>query len=159
MAGNSTSGVDSVLVLCIGNICRSPVAERLLQRQVPRLRVASAGLQAVTGSGADGTMTLVAAKAGLPMDGHVARQFSAEIAKGFDLILVMEQGHRQMIGRQWPALLGRTMLFGQWLGADLREVTDPYLKPEAVHQAVFKQLSSAADAWARRLAPAPERAE
>ncbi len=145
--------VSSVLVVCIGNICRSPVGERLLARALPGLQVGSAGLQAVRGAPADAAMTRAALAQGLSLDGHVARQFTEDLARGADLILVMEQPHRQTIARKWPALMGRTMLFGQWLDAPARDVPDPYLQPDAVHRAVLAQLEQAAQQWAQRLSP------
>lgn len=44
---------NNILVVCVGNICRSPTAERLLQRYHPELKVESAGLGALVGKGAD----------------------------------------------------------------------------------------------------------
>ena len=46
---------NNILVVCVGNICRSPTAERLLQRYHPELKVESAGLGALVGKGADPT--------------------------------------------------------------------------------------------------------
>ncbi len=42
---------NNILVVCVGNICRSPTAERLLQRYHPELKVESAGLGALVGKG------------------------------------------------------------------------------------------------------------
>ncbi|EBZ7918787.1 protein tyrosine phosphatase, partial [Salmonella enterica subsp. enterica serovar Rissen] len=44
---------NKILVVCVGNVCRSPTAERLLKRFHPSLTVASAGLGALVGKGAD----------------------------------------------------------------------------------------------------------
>ncbi|STL53119.1 protein-tyrosine-phosphatase [Escherichia coli] len=48
---------NNILVVCVGNICRSPTAERLLQRYHPELKVESAGLGALVGKGADPTLS------------------------------------------------------------------------------------------------------
>ena len=53
---------NNILVVCVGNICRSPTAERLLQRYHPELKVESAGLGALVGKGADPTAISVAAE-------------------------------------------------------------------------------------------------
>jgi protein-tyrosine phosphatase len=52
--------VPSILVVCVGNICRSPVAEGLLRRDVAGAAVASAGLHAVVGHGTQGEMLALA---------------------------------------------------------------------------------------------------
>lgn len=44
---------NKILVVCVGNICRSPTAERLLKHYQPELTVDSAGLGALVGKGAD----------------------------------------------------------------------------------------------------------
>ena len=47
--------MKTILVLCIGNICRSPMAEALLLRALPGMTVRSAGLDAMIGEPADPT--------------------------------------------------------------------------------------------------------
>ena len=44
---------DNILVVCVGNICRSPIAEAALTQQYPNKTIDSAGLSAVVGNGAD----------------------------------------------------------------------------------------------------------
>ena len=142
---------NSILVVCVGNICRSPVGERLLRQLLPELEVTSAGIQALVGKPADKTASEVAAAHGLSLHGHEARQFSAAIGAAHDLILVMEQGHKREIARAAPQLAGRVMLFDKWTGE--RGIADPYLRPKDFHERTFAALSEAAQGWAKRLAP------
>lgn len=141
--------VGSILVVCVGNICRSPVGERILARDLPNSTVTSAGIGAVVGAPADATMSEVAQAEGLSLEGHVARQFTPEIGAAHELILVMEAGHRAEIARIAPHLLGRTMLFDQWLGG--KGIPDPYRRPIEEHRAAFSQIRSAAEGWVSRL--------
>ena len=142
---------SSVLVVCIGNICRSPLGERLLKDKLPELAVSSAGLAAVVGHGADETAAASAAEVGVSLDGHVARQLTAEIGREHDLILVMEPGHKIELSRQFPQLSGKTMLFDQWTGG--KGIADPYRHPIEFHREVRDQILPAAEAWAKRLKP------
>lgn len=103
--------ISSVLVVCVGNICRSPLGERALMKNVPRLVVSSAGLSAVVGAEADETASAVATEAGVDLGGHVARQLTLPMGQAHDLILVMEPGHRAELTKRYPQLSGRTMLF------------------------------------------------
>ncbi len=141
--------IRSVLVVCVGNICRSPLGERLLAAALPHLSVGSAGLAAVVGEGADPDAAQVALEIGLDLGGHVARQLTEDIGKAHDLILVMEPGHKEEIMRRFPQLSGRTMLFDHWLGG--RAIADPYRKPIEAHREARARISAAAAAWVERL--------
>jgi len=141
--------IGSVLVVCVGNICRSPVGERLIAQACPHLRVESAGIAALVGHAADSTTSAVAAAQGLDMRGHLARQFTPDIAAEFDLILALEKGHIRVISDQAPALSGKTMLLGQWLTPS--DIADPYRKSREFHQLVFAQITAASAVWAKKL--------
>ena len=55
---------NAILVICTGNICRSPIGERLLRRLLPAARVDSAGTCGLEGSTADSQATEIAAERG-----------------------------------------------------------------------------------------------
>ena len=141
--------IKTVLVVCVGNICRSPLGERLLQANAPHLSVSSAGIGALVGKAADTTASEVAAARNVTLDGHVARQFSAELGKAADLILVMEPGHKAQIAREMPQISGKVMLFDHWTGA--KGIADPYRKSPDFHKIVFDQIEASAKAWAVKL--------
>lgn len=141
--------IASVLVVCVGNICRSPVGERLLREALPEMSVTSAGLAAVVGAAADDTASEAAAEINLDLGGHIARQLTNEIGGAHDLILVMEPGHRAEIGRRFPQLSGRTMLFDHWTEA--KGIADPYRRPIETHRTARDLIARAAAAWAKKL--------
>lgn len=141
--------INSVLVVCVGNICRSPAGERMLAKACPALRVESAGIAALEGHAADKTMSEIATDRGLSLDGHVARQFTAEIAAEFDLILALEKGHIRVISEMAPTVSGKTMLLGQWLSSP--EIADPYRNSLEFYNLVFDQVTNACTAWATKL--------
>lgn len=147
--------VNSILVVCVGNICRSPVGERqlaaLLAARGSGIVVSSAGIGALVGQGADATAAEVAAGHGLSLEGHVARQFTRAMGAAQDLILVMEPGHRREIARSAPNLSGRVMLFDHWQGG--AGIEDPYRRSREMHEAVFARITDAAAGWAEKLAP------
>ncbi len=140
---------NSILVVCVGNICRSPVGERVLQAALPDLVVSSAGVAALVGNPADPDAASVAAERGISLDGHSARQFNAQLGASHDLILTMEPGHRAEIIRMYPQLSGKTMLFDQWSGA--KGIEDPYQLSQDVHRKILDQILVASEAWVSKL--------
>ncbi|MCC6007573.1 MAG: low molecular weight phosphotyrosine protein phosphatase [Rhodobacteraceae bacterium] len=140
-----------VLVVCVGNICRSPLGERLLHKHLEGtgIIVGSAGIAALEGHAADEDAAAVAEARGISLAGHVARQFTAEMGSAHDLILVMEPGHRTRLQQVAPQLSGRTMLFDHWTGG--QGIADPYRRSRAFHESTFDLVARAAHAWAERL--------
>lgn len=146
----------SVLVVCVGNICRSPVGERLLSTRLQDLGadviVSSAGIGALVGNPADETAAAVAAAHGIQLDGHSARQFSRQLGLDHDLILTMEPGHRREINKAAPDFSGRVMLFDHWQGG--KGIADPYNLSRQFHEEVFALINAAGTAWASKIAAA-----
>lgn len=121
----------------------------MLRAALPELKVDSAGIGALAGHAADKTALQAGAELGISLEGHVARQLTSEIGAQYDLILVMEPGHRAEIGGRWPQLSGKTMLFDQWVGG--KGIADPYRKPIEFHREIRNRIRDAASAWAARL--------
>ncbi|SFK90021.1 phosphotyrosine protein phosphatase [Shimia haliotis] len=143
--------MEKVLVVCVGNICRSPVGERVLQKMAPGLSVSSAGIAALEGHAADETAERVARDNDISLAGHAGRQFTFDLGSQADLILVMEKGHKAHITRKFPELSGKTMLFDQWAKAE--DIPDPFKRLQDFHEAVFDRIFAAASAWAKKLTP------
>ncbi|MFS7242576.1 protein tyrosine phosphatase [Serratia proteamaculans] len=140
---------DSILVVCVGNICRSPTGEHLLKQSLPAKRVSSAGLGALVGKPADATATEIANQHGLSLEGHQGKQLTAAMCREYDLILVMEKGHIDAVCRMAPEVRGKTMLFGHWLGQ--REIADPYRQSREAFEFVYRLLDESAQKWAKAL--------
>lgn len=83
-----------ILFVCTGNICRSPVAERLFSKLVPTLNVSSAGTRAVIGHPIHDHAGTVLAQLGGDPTGFSARQLTLKVASSADLILTMTRAHR-----------------------------------------------------------------
>ncbi|MDW5501020.1 low molecular weight phosphotyrosine protein phosphatase [Pseudomonas lundensis] len=140
---------DSILVVCVGNICRSPTAERLLKQHLPEKEIASAGISALVGKPADKSAIAIAQKHHLSLDQHEARQLTKEMCREYSLILVMEKGHIDAVCRLVPEVRGKTMLFAHWLGQ--KEVPDPYKKSAEAFEFVYRLLDDAAQKWVQAL--------
>ncbi|WP_426817859.1 protein tyrosine phosphatase [Winslowiella sp. 2C04] len=139
---------NSILVVCVGNICRSPTGERLLRKYLPHKNIASAGVNALSGYEADAAAINAANEHQLSLDSHCAQQLTKEMCQQYDLILVMERGHIEAVCNISPSVRGKTMLFGHWTA---QEIADPYKKSHEAFQSVYRQLDEAAKAWANKL--------
>ncbi|MFR0689854.1 low molecular weight protein-tyrosine-phosphatase [Enterobacterales bacterium AE_CKDN230030158-1A_HGKHYDSX7] len=142
---------NRILIVCIGNICRSPIAEHLLREslQGTDIAVASAGLNALVGHPIDSTALAILRRHGHHPQPHRARQLTPELVHEANLVLVMEQSHIQSVIRLAPEARGKTFLLGKWLTD--QEVPDPYRKgPEAFERA-YTLIESAVSPWGDRL--------
>ncbi|MDE1098362.1 protein tyrosine phosphatase [Klebsiella pneumoniae] len=140
---------NSILVVCTGNICRSPIGERYLRNIMPDKIIDSAGTGALVGHDADISAVKIAAKHGISLDNHKGRQFTASLGRKYELILAMEKYHIEQIGKIAPEARGKTMLFGQWINS--REIPDPYRKSEEAFAAVYKLIEQAGLCWVEKL--------
>lgn len=141
---------NNILVVCVGNICRSPSGEYLLKGLLPNKNVASAGVGALVGKPADKLACQVAAENNISLEGHQGRQLTAEMCREFDLILVMEQGHIGAVTNIAPEARGKTMLFSQWIGK--QDIPDPYRQSKEAFDHAYKLIEQSATAWAKKLA-------
>lgn len=141
--------INSILVVCTGNICRSPLAEALLRRELPQARVTSAGIGALVGNAADANAKKIAEDEGLDVSSHVARQINAEIISEHDLILVMEQGQKEWIAQRFPQAKGRVFLLGHW--SNNAEIPDPYRQSISMFQQSYGAICKHLPAWYQRL--------
>ena len=139
----------NILIVCLGNICRSPTAERIMQKKLPGHRISSAGINALAGKDADFQAIKTALKHGVIVAGHTARQLTAQMCEQADLILVMEPCQIDMVADIHPPARSKTMLFAQWLPK--KTVPDPYKQSSEMFEAVFEQLNAAADTWKTKL--------
>ncbi|HDT6086150.1 protein tyrosine phosphatase [Raoultella ornithinolytica] len=140
---------ESILVVCTGNICRSPIGERFLRQALPNKRIDSAGTGALVGHTADSSAIKIAALNDLSLEGHQGQQFTSALARQYDLILAMEKSHIEQIGRIAPEARGKTMLYGHWLGH--REIPDPYRKSEEAFTSVYQLIEQAGLLWVEKL--------
>ncbi|GLQ98749.1 phosphotyrosine protein phosphatase [Dyella mobilis] len=125
--------VQTILFVCLGNICRSPLVESVARKRLAeaglKIKVASCGTGGWhAGEQADPRMRAAAAGAGYDLGPHRARQLSLEDFERYDLLLAMDSDNmremRRMVGEE---VARRTCLFLEWARmAPPHEFPDPY---------------------------------
>ncbi|MDE1167873.1 MAG: low molecular weight phosphotyrosine protein phosphatase [Pseudomonas sp.] len=143
--------IKKVLVVCVGNICRSPTAAWLLENHVRanEIQVRSAGLAALTGQDIEPRARHVLEEQGHRPTVHQARQLTAVLVNQADLILVMERRHVQGVLTLSPEARGKVFLLGNWQAR--REIADPYGQGRAAFVHAYHLIEQAVSAWALRL--------
>jgi len=139
--------VNRILTVCVGNVCRSPIAEVLLRDRLVNksIIVESAGLAALTGDPIDPLAESLLAEHGLTGKAHVARQINRPLIDAADLVLAMEKEHVDVILAFAPSALGKTFLLGKWQGNI--EIPDPYRQPRPAFLQAYRLIDHAVDKW------------
>jgi protein-tyrosine phosphatase len=129
---DSTSGVVEldVLVVCVGNVCRSPLAERLLALRLRQLlgtgadavRVSSAGVLALVGSPMDQLAGAQLRRLGGDPEGFVATQWDASMSSRADLVLTATRDLRSRVLEDTPKAHRRTFTIPEFAALSTSDV-------------------------------------
>lgn len=141
-------------MVCLGNICRSPLADGLLLRKIKERNlnwsVDSAGTANYhIGKAPDQRMIKTAAQHGTPIDFLRARQFKPTDFQHFDLILVMDQSNYQNVIRLASSneeIKKVHFLLDYLYPGQSAEVPDPYYGTQKDFEEVYELLDKATDA-------------
>lgn len=144
--------IQNVLIVCVGNICRSPIAEILFKQRFEQAKlsvcVSSAGLGALVEYPAHDVAQELMRERGLDLYYHRARQLSPEIVFGADLILTMSTDQQKQVENNYPSTCGRVHRLGKW---GCYDVPDPFQRPTLVFEQALALIDQGVDEWYRKL--------
>jgi predicted ATP-grasp superfamily ATP-dependent carboligase/protein-tyrosine-phosphatase len=122
--------VERVLVLCKGNICRSPFAAELLRKRAAdrgiRLEVCSAGLDTTPGHDAYPLAKTTSHTYGVDLDRHRTNPLTTEMIRWADVVLVMEAVQLLQLRDVATGARAKTFLLGQFASSATTDIRDPY---------------------------------
>lgn len=150
----------SILFVCLGNICRSPLAEgvfaAVLEERglISRFQLDSAGTGGWhAGSAPDPRSVAIAANHGIDISRQKARKVTSDDFSRFDLILGMDYSNVEELRRIAPvAARERIHLFLEFAHGNARDVPDPYYGGPDGFASVYRMIREASDRLVTRLA-------
>lgn len=140
--------IRNILVVCIGNTCRSPMAQALLQRALPTCEIRSAGLAPPEGAAAHPRVIALMSGEGHELRGHRARTVDAALVEWADLVLVMDLEQRDEIERRFPQARGRVYRIGEFIQAD---VPDPFGCSHSMFAIALGLIKKGIESWSERI--------
>ena len=137
-------------VVCMGNLCRSPMAAALFRARLPadRCAVLSAGLVAQPGRQVAPLAVEVLQAHGLPVPVDAPRQFDPVAVGDDDLVLAMQYRHVQALRALVPQARARIQLLGRWMSP--REIDDPMGGGVEDFERAFARIAVCVDQWCMR---------
>lgn len=135
----------SILVVCYGNVCRSPYLQAVLQRALPEIRIGSAGFVGSDRSVPAHSLT-ISAERGLDLSRFRSRPLTPDAVNAADLIVVMDSDQAREIMRRFPVSRWRIVVAGDLdpVFESSRTITDPWNRGGEVFAASFDRLDRCA---------------
>lgn len=140
--------INRILVVCVGNICRSPMAEGLFRQALPGRKLSSAGIGALVGEPPDPVAVELMQARNVDITRHRARQLAGPMVAETDLVLVMELNQQRQLEQQYPLARGKIFRLCESLRADVK---DPYRRGRAAFEEAVKLITQGVELWTARI--------
>lgn len=121
--------MPGILFICTGNLYRSPLAAAFMRKKLETesgdWKVESAGTWTQPGQPVFPETVQAAAKFGVSLESHLSQLVSADLLSRFDLILVMEKGHKEALDQEFPLYSAKTHLLSHVVDQINYDIPDP----------------------------------
>ena len=134
-----------VLFVCTANICRSPIAQGLMEKKLAASgsgeawEISSAGTWAAEGRPASPTVQKLMEERGVDLSEHRSREVDGDMLADHDLVLVMEPGHKEALEVEFPDQADKVFMLSELKGKEVK-VRDPNGDPEEVYKKVIEKI-------------------
>ncbi len=148
--------MTTILFVCTGNICRSPMAAALLRRRLKEdearadWRVISAGTWASEGRPASAYAAAEMADRGLDVRAHRSRSVTEALMEEASLVLVMTRNHLEALSVAFPDHADKVHLLSEMVG-ESRDVSDPYGGTRLEYAYIAQELEDLIDEGYERI--------
>jgi len=146
-----------ILVICAGNICRSPFAEAYLRKQIELAgvyaEVFSRGLLTLPKQNPPTNGQQVAVEFGVDISKHLSQPLSRSDLDRAAMVLVMDVEQRQHIGKINPAAIGRVFVLSQM--TDGKTIPDPMGENKDAFRRSYSIITKDVDEWVKRFGITP----
>lgn len=136
--------MSGVLMVCEGNLCRSPVAAALLAATLPRVAVRSAGTHALEGHCAPALAVELMDDRGIDLRAHASSALTSAQVRGAQLILAMTRAQCRSIEQAFPFARGRVFRLGEHERVD---IVDPYRRGRFTFELAIAQIEQGVQRW------------
>ncbi|MCG3147457.1 MAG: Serine hydroxymethyltransferase [Verrucomicrobiae bacterium] len=162
--------MKTILFVCTGNVCRSPMAEELMRAALgnnPNYRIASAGIGALDGQPVTPESARAMAEIGLDISNHVSQSLRVPLVEAADFIFTMTRQQQDTIQAFYPMAAEKTFLLREFEDAEVigKDVSDPIGQSLDVYRRTRDQIKQAIPSImefikgteVQREAPAPQK--
>ena len=141
--------VRSILFVCTGNLCRSPLAEVYFREKARKeghlITVDSAGVEPIPGNPAHTLAKEIANQQGISLESHAAKPLYQKLIEQSDLVLVMEVAQKDRVMKLYPQHRHKVFLLGQFCSSGSLDIDDPHQCTKEDFQACFDRIRESCD--------------
>lgn len=145
--------IRTILCVCTGNLCRSPMAAALLAARLQDRVVHSVGTAAIPGTPAPHHAIALMAERGIDLASHRTRHITPALLREYDLVLAAEASHVRRLLTLAPEMRGRVFRLGHWKNFD---IPDPLGSSRAHYEHCLDLIEACVDDWVSHLRPQSE---
>jgi protein-tyrosine phosphatase len=122
--------MTGILFVCTGNMYRSPLAAAFFRSLLNAdghddWMVDSAGTWTQPGQPVPPETIRAATRFGVSVEGHLSQLISADLLSNFDLVIVMEKGHKEALDHEFPSTSHKTHMISEVVDHMVYDVLDP----------------------------------
>ncbi len=136
----SAGGPDTIVFLCYGNICRSPLAAALAEHRLSCVAIDSAGFHEQTGRGCPEKIRRIGNSYGIDLSSHRSACVTRDQLANADLVVAMDLENLNRVRQEFPEIADRTTLLGLFGMPEMLAIADPYLADEAVTNRICEEV-------------------
>ena len=143
--------VEKILFLCYGNICRSPMAEKLAMRLLPKVEVSSAGFYDREGRSAPNEIQSAAKSLGINLSDWASKRVTREMVQRADLVVLMDLYNFRDYRREFSGEQTKVLFLGMLLDPPQLGITDPYGKAPDEIARILSEIETGVTALAKQI--------